>query len=508
MEARIRPGSADGSEVIAEIEHQYGSEQIYFRSQDVPLEATPDALIPLALIPAMYLGEPLVVHGGVSPTLLANVPRIQELMYAFEPILKCVEVKADAAPEPWQDIDSGVRGSACFFSGGVDSTYSTLRHLTELDGLVFIRGFDAPVRGEDQFNAVVPRLHWAAQEFDQRLIEVETNLKDFSNRFVDWPLHYYGAALATVGHVLRRAARSFYMAGGYAYELIPANGAHPMLDPLWGSDATQFVYDGGEATRSNKMAYLAASRTALSILRVCTENTGNYNCGRCKKCLLTMAGLRAMGVLEQCSFESPLDLEALGRLDISHPLYAFRLREVIEGLDARAGDPALEKALMGALLRASLVGFSERSGEYSQMQGVSWKAAHGQLDTAGGTVTIQTPRQPWAYAARMRLSRRFGRFAALPRRGKPMEFLRVRMRVEGSSAGVGVTTRDGKDFIHRLEVRPSDNARNIYLRLPEPSRAGDLIVQSWNLPRESRVTIESVEVSFADIDARLRDAGA
>jgi hypothetical protein len=89
-----------------------------------------------------------------------------------------------------------------------------------------------------------------------------------------------------------------------------------------------------------------------------------------------------------------------------------------------------------------------------------------------------------------------------------MEFLRVRMRVEGSSAGVGVTTRDGKDFIHRLEVRPSDNARNIYLRLPEPSRAGDLIVQSWNLPRESRVTIESVEVSFADIDARLRDAGA
>jgi hypothetical protein len=499
MEARIRPGSADGSEVIAEIEHQYGSEQIYFRSRDVALDATPDALIPLALIPAMYLGEPLKICGQISPSLEANLKDLQMILNGFDPALGLIQVTVDSGRERPAAAQGG---AGCFYSGGVDSSYTLLRRTKEIDAAIFIRGFDVPVERSDIFDAVVPRLKAAAAELGVSLVEVETNLKSFSNRFVNWPYHYYGAALATVAHLLGTSFGRIHMAGGYSYELIPANGAHPLLDPVWGSDAVSLVYDGGEATRSSKVRLISTSEMLLRSLRVCTEFL-SYNCGRCGKCLLTMAALRGAGALERCSFAAPLDLDSLSRFDASDFLYAFRLREVLQGVATAGNDRDLEVALASALLRSSYIDYLERASNYRRLPLRLIRLYAGRQERTAGGVAIETPPEVWAYAATMNLP--FLRWRSLlPWWRRDIAFVRLRLSVRGASIGVGVTTADGKDFVVRTEVRPSEAAQQVLLRIPEPRNAGSLVIQTWNLPVAAHVCVQSVELAFGN--TRLIDS--
>jgi hypothetical protein len=69
---------------------------------------------------------------------------------------------------------------------------------------------------------------------------------------------------------------------------------------------------------------------------------------------------------------------------------------------------------------------------------------------------------------------------------------------------VGVTTADGKDFVVRTGVRPSEAAQQVFLRIPEPRNAGSLVIQTWNLPVAAHVRVQSVELAFGN--TRLIDS--
>jgi hypothetical protein len=85
-----------------------------------------DCLLALGLLPAMTAGHRLRLPDAVSPRLLSAVPEIQNIYRAwdrdrFERV--AVEAKVREAkpgtPAP---------GVGCFFSGGVDSFYTLLKH--------------------------------------------------------------------------------------------------------------------------------------------------------------------------------------------------------------------------------------------------------------------------------------------------------------------------------------------------------------------------------------------
>jgi len=260
-----------------------------------PVASGAEPFLAAALPVAMRLGRPLRVDGPVSAQLLASLPSIQAIYHAWNPNWRVVPVSA----APAQPVAPHQGGVACFFSGGVDSFYTLLKHLDEIDTLIFIHGFDIPAR-----------------ELAKPLLEVETNLKDLIIRHAPWE-YAHGALLASIALLLSPRFARVYIAASDSYGMAVTKpwGSHPLLDPLWSTERTTIAHDGCEATRTDKVASIVRSDIALRWLRVCWENpNGEYNCGRCGKCLRTMVCLRIAGALDRCrTFDHPLDLAALAR---------------------------------------------------------------------------------------------------------------------------------------------------------------------------------------------------
>jgi hypothetical protein len=83
-------------------------------------------------------------------------------------------------------------------------------------------------------------------------------------------------------------------------------------------------------------------------LRVCFQGT-EYNCGRCQKCLMTSAALRALG-LRSRALPALDDPTLLRQVYIEHEGDLVDWEEIlVPGLEVR--DPALHRELLRAIRR-------------------------------------------------------------------------------------------------------------------------------------------------------------
>jgi 7-cyano-7-deazaguanine synthase in queuosine biosynthesis len=102
-----------------------------------------DVFLASSLLPAMRQGSTLEIDSSmpVSPKLLTNAALLQDIFHSWNPKqLKIIPLVANSSvSSPDEPINTGV---ASFFSGGVDSTYTLLKHEDEISHLVFIQGFD------------------------------------------------------------------------------------------------------------------------------------------------------------------------------------------------------------------------------------------------------------------------------------------------------------------------------------------------------------------------------
>jgi hypothetical protein len=307
-----------------------------------------DALVPLLLQPAMSMGQPVRIPEGVSPRLLGGLDLIQAIFRSWNPRLKPVPVAAEAR-DP--DVPEG-SGVACLFSGGVDSFYTALKHRDEITHLVFVHGFDIDLADNRRRGAAISTVREVAERMGKELVEVETNLRSFSDSHADWIL-YFGSAMASVALLLQRDFRRVFFAAGFAHsdwaQYPPPAGSHPGLDPLWSTEATEIVHADADATRIEKIQYLADQPLAMDHLLVCYQGAGEpYNCGRCGKCLRTMTSLRLAGGLERCrTLPDEVDLEAVAAMwdrSGSQPQFIEQNLRL-----ARERDPELARALRSAL---------------------------------------------------------------------------------------------------------------------------------------------------------------
>jgi hypothetical protein len=141
-----------------------------------------------------------------------------------------------------------------------------------------------------------------ANQLGTQILPVTTNLREFSDRVTDWVHYFHGPALASVVLALGCCFRKVTIAAAQTYRHLIPRGAHPLLDPHWGTEWTDFEHDGLEADRLGKLRALSRVPSLIRNLRVCTtsELTDSYNCGRCEKCLRTMIYLHIAGALELC----------------------------------------------------------------------------------------------------------------------------------------------------------------------------------------------------------------
>lgn len=276
-------------------------------TSDAHLHRTGDALLAFCLPIAMATGSRLVIEDEVDEGLMRSQTRIQELLSLQFGDVRPVSVDAPTVrrqPRP---------GISSFFSGGVDSTYTVLRHRAELTQLVFIHGFDTLAAKAALRAEISQQLGRAADTLGIPFVEIYTDVRDLSDRLVRW-IVYYPGALAGVAHMLDTGV--CLLSSSHPYGVGYETTVRPLLDPLWTSGAVMVEHDGADATRAGKIAAIARDRQALGWLRVCYKNPDQaYNCGTCEKCVRTMLPLKALGVLEQAAtFPNDIDLGAVRRL--------------------------------------------------------------------------------------------------------------------------------------------------------------------------------------------------
>jgi hypothetical protein len=320
------------------------------------LTASADPFLALTLLPAMILGEPLHLDGAVSPTLLANSDRLQQIYRRWVAGAQAVRVTARSiAPDT---ALAGKDGVGCFFSGGVDSFHSLLTHERSITHLVLISGFDKGLRNPAVLEKARIALQEVAAASGKQPLEVSTNIRHFTDPLASWSF-YHGGVLAAVALALSRGISTFIVPSSYSYDQLHPWGSHPLLDPLWSQPGLQVVHDGCEFTRYEKVARIARADLALAHLRVCwdTGQGSDFNCGQCEKCLRTMTSLYLNGALGRCrTFSTPLMPRALGSIRIKTEGQMAFTQENLRELALRPGrqDRALYRALRWAARRGQI----------------------------------------------------------------------------------------------------------------------------------------------------------
>ena len=309
-----------------------------------------DTALAACLMPAMRSGGTLTLNDRVSPRLLRNQREYQAVQcswslawrYGGKPLR---EVSVTAPPR--MPPEGPRRRVATFFSGGVDS-WSTLLANPDVTDLIFIRGHDLLSRAEHQrglTDEVERRLHEAAAELDLPLHVVDTNLRELSDSLVPWEA-YNPSLMAAVALFFEPLFERVLIASDTDHETQPALGTARLVDHLWSTERLEVSDDGGRYNREQRLQLIVGHPVVQRTLRVCWENPdGAYNCGRCRKCLLTMVSLEATGKRDLITtFPPELDLDLFAGFEFDQPIALVLWEDVLETTRA-AGRTDLERAV-------------------------------------------------------------------------------------------------------------------------------------------------------------------
>lgn len=247
------------------------------------------------------------------------------------------------------------------FSGGVDGTFSLLRHHAGHDlgrgrippeAALLVAGLDIPQERQDVFDAVAEQAERMLRHTQVPLLRITTNFRQLGQAWED----AYGLGLASCMLLLSGQFAFGVKGGGEPYErLIFPWGSTPLTDPLVRTESFGVVHDGADHDRTEKVEWLVrnAPPGVVERLRVCWEGPSlDRNCGRCEKCVRTALNFWAAGVTDAAPASLPLTRRLVRRVV---PRNDIQLAELVS-LDEHAatrhpqGDP-LRRAVRRAVVR-------------------------------------------------------------------------------------------------------------------------------------------------------------
>ena len=329
-----------------------------YRAIPGPVSDDADPFLAAALLPAMAVKQPIVVQGGISPKLLSSIHRIQGTLQAWK--IGLTETPVQAEPREAR-APSGAVGA--FFSGGVDSFYTALKRLDDVDALIFLHGFDIAPERKVRSDEVIQGAERAATELGKRLVVIETGYRKWATRYVEWR-YAAGGIIGSSALALAPQFRRIYVPASHSYaDAAPPYGTHPLLDPFWSTEEVELAYDGYEATRLEKVQAIAGDEVFLRWVRTCHRPTheGTYNCGRCEKCVRAMIYLWLAGTLDRCTaFPNRLDPGVVARVLIWPSNMIPNWEDDLRTVEASGKDPAIAEAMRRALRRARAVRLKKR----------------------------------------------------------------------------------------------------------------------------------------------------
>lgn len=335
----------------------FGEDEIYFKinkkySDFILADASPFAAA--LVIPAMKIGENLIIDGSLSEGLYKNMQQIMRILLSWNVGFKPIKIIAKKIVKDTQSPHA----IGSFFSGGVDSFYTYLKNKKTKDGklthLILANGYDIALPNKSLWKKTRKHVMKIAQTEGIQVIEVESNIQPLLEPIVEWEFTF-GGCLGAIALLLRNKFKRVFIASSFAYNQQFPGGSTADTDKLWGTDKLTIVHDGAEATRVEKVKIIARSKLVLDNLRVCYLNLKDtYNCGRCDKCLRTMISLQIAGKLSKAkTFPHTVNVDLVKKLPIQSIHTAVFHEENLAELKRLQIEPELQNAIEQCLSNSS-----------------------------------------------------------------------------------------------------------------------------------------------------------
>ena len=296
-----------------------------------------DAILCAIILHAMAEGRNIRLHGAVTNTLLLNLEEFQLAWSRWLPSkYRRVSIEADTVVDSPQPAKPR---SICAFSGGVDSSFTLLRHREEsglpsyaLDTVLMVHGFDIPL--STSLSELVGSTVAIREASGVELRIVATNSKELGLQ--NWE-HSFGAQLAACLHLFSAEYSAALIGSSEPYDaLVLPWGSNPVTDHLLSGGALRIVHDGAGFSRTEKVAMLSQHPAALQSLKVCWEGERKgRNCGVCEKCVRTQLNLLAVGIAHAPCFNAPLRLPLIEHVAIKNDAVLAEFRSIVEYAHSR-----------------------------------------------------------------------------------------------------------------------------------------------------------------------------
>lgn len=291
------------------------SENLWF---DVPIELG-NRLIPsgnpwlAALLPlACKICEELNIDGTIDSELMESSSELMEWWRYWFPAMQVVPVRCTSIVHRQNQTPTR---TAQFFSGGVDSFFTLLRHIDNKDqiqvnDLLVGWGFDIPLNESVAFEKVTKSLSAIAKNTETKLVTFSTNIRDTRfGRELPWGAIGHGSAMAALALLLDNLYSRVLIPSTDGYRETGPWGSHATTDHYYSSSTMRIIHDGAAYSRLQKVELIATSPIPLGALRVCWRSQADINCGRCEKCLRTMLALELCGALRKAATFSHAQLD-------------------------------------------------------------------------------------------------------------------------------------------------------------------------------------------------------
>jgi len=211
--------------------------------------------------------------------------------------------------------------SCMLFSAGIDSLTTYIRHKDEKPILIHVRGIDFD-RNTSGWRIMQARLLQFTSKEKVHTVFVETNYHDVidpvgemllsldykvyeKRNSLDWwaPVSHGLFLISLCAPIMAKfKAKKLYIASTHTDEFKKAWGSKPSIDNKIRFADCIVIHDGYELSRQDKIRLLKRYKEYLKFLKSCNYNAA-YNCGKCRKCLYTIAGLVLEGIdPNMCNF--------------------------------------------------------------------------------------------------------------------------------------------------------------------------------------------------------------
>jgi hypothetical protein len=292
-----------------------------------------DPFVIATLFLAMQNSVHLNVHGEVSPSLLRNLEEFQDAWSAWLPgEYSKIEIHVDAERE---NLPQKSERAIVAFSGGLDSSFSALRHSQGLCGRwrrnvaagLLVHGLDIPLDDVCAMEKNVGKAKTALDRLGLTLIPLATNFRAIVENWED----SHGAAIASCLTMLARGHTTGLIGNTWVYSSLRFPwGSNPISDPLMSSDTFTIVHDGAGFSRTEKVRQIAQYPELANNLRVCWQGRHrDRNCGHCEKCIRTILDFRVTGHGLPLSFPHDVTDDDIDSLSLTNPAHLVHLKGIL-----------------------------------------------------------------------------------------------------------------------------------------------------------------------------------